>query len=91
MLLQAWLYLLMNGYYYWVSVRHVPYYHTWINFVFGFTSCTFAWGSLLLVIATYVRAHWNIFTDLFYCGAVLSVGSVFIIAARYCLDCRSSC
>lgn len=80
--LQAWLYFVLLVYNYWVQVRHVPYYHTWVNFVFAFTSCTYAWGAFLLLVATYVRAHWDKFTIAFYCGAVLSIASVGLVAFR---------
>lgn len=80
--MQAWLYLALLLYNYWIQMRHVPYYHTWINCVFAFSSCTYAWGALLLVIATYVRAHWDIFTIVFYCGVVPNLMSVFLIGSR---------
>ncbi|DBA80194.1 TPA: hypothetical protein ACH3X2_007658 [Trebouxia sp. C0005] len=80
--LRAWLYLALLLYNYWIQMRHVPYYHTWINCVFAFSSCTYAWGALLLVIATYVRAHWDIFTIVFYCGVVPNLISVFLIGSR---------
>ncbi|KAL3141596.1 hypothetical protein ABBQ32_004837 [Trebouxia sp. C0010 RCD-2024] len=80
--LRAWLYFILLVYNYWVQVRHVPYYHTWVNFVFAFTSCTYAWGAFLLLVATYVRAHWDSFTIAFYCGAVLSIASVGLVAFR---------
>ncbi len=80
--LQAWFYFLLLGYNFWMQIRHVPYYHTWINCLFAFEACTYAWGALLLLIATYVRAHWNIFTILFYIGAVFSIGSMSIVGSR---------
>lgn len=85
--LQAWLYFVLLVYNYWVQVRHLPYYHTWINCVFAFSSCTYAWGAFLLLVATYVRAHWDAFTIAFYCGAVLSVASVGLVCLRYALLC----
>ncbi|DBB01294.1 TPA: hypothetical protein ACH3X3_011692 [Trebouxia sp. C0006] len=80
--LRAWLYLALLLYNYWIQMRHVPYYHTWINCVFAFSSCTYAWGALLLVIATYVRAHWNIFTIVLYCVVVPNLISMFLIGSR---------
>ena len=81
--LQAWLYFVLLMYNYWIQMRHVPYYHTWVNCVFAFCNCTFAWGSLLLLIGTYMRAHWNALTIAFYAGVVLSLASVLVIGARY--------
>ena len=79
---QAWLYFLLLGYNFWVQVRHVSYYHTWINFLFTFAWCTYAWGAFLLLIATYMRAHWDRFTIAFYCGAILSLVSVGTVGLR---------
>ena len=88
--LQAWLYFILLVYNYWVQVRHVPYYHTWINCAFAFSTCTYAWGAFLLLIATYVRDHWDRFTIAFYCGAVLSVASMGFVGFRCALLCRWS-
>lgn len=88
--LQAWLYFILLVYNYWVQIRHVPYYHTWINCVFAFSSCTYAWGAFLLLIATYMRNHWDRFTIAFYCGAVLSIASVGLVGIRYALLCMRS-
>ena len=80
--MQAWLYLALLLYNHWMQIRHVPYYHTWINCVFAFFTCTYAWGALLLVIATYMRAHWDVITIVFYCGVVPSLISVFLVGSR---------
>lgn len=80
--LQAWLYFVALIYNYWMHMRHVPYYHTWMNCLFAFCNCTFAWGSFLLLVGTYMRAHWNALTYAFYAGVVLSLLSVFVIGFR---------
>lgn len=81
--LQAWLYIVALVYNYWIQMRHVPYYHTWVNCFFAFCNCTFAWGSFLLLVGTYMRAHWSALTDAFYAGVVLSLLSMFLTGLRY--------
>jgi hypothetical protein len=83
-LLQAWMYLLLLAYNYWLQLRHQPFTHTWMNFINSAIVTWLALAAVLNVAGSYKPHLYHALTVVFFAvGPFLALGSMGLTAVRY--------